>query len=1272
MANQIKVDVKVDDKGTTKKVGLEAKKTSENLNETAKSSKNLDRNMKGVTQQSANTTKNFSKMSQGMGGLVAIYATIAAQVFAVSAAFEFFKAAADLRVLKDSQVAYSSATGIGLQSLTKDIKAATDGMVGYKDAAQAAAIGVASGLSTAQIENLAAGAKNVSLLLGRDVTDSFNRLVRGVTKAEPELLDELGITLRLADATEKYAASINKNVKELSLYEKSQAIAVEVQDQLDKKYASVAASVELQTNAVTKLGTAFEKVTNPIREVLSSFVEPSAEFLTNNIKALTAALALLAIPVVKQIIPGLSDWATTAQESAAQASAALAEARAEMEALKQAQAELNQAGQDPRSAAQAALNGVKSKSSGITKLQSGTGQLTDREIKGLLRAAEAGKGAVTSMSKEMRRQYIAALREMAGESKTTSAKINNTFQTLKTSLGLKFKQIGVMWDATMAKMKKAAATFSSYANKAMKLAGFVGLILLVKDLAVEISQKFGMFKQDKTIEELAQQFDQVIDKLRTANKEFSKFAEIQKKFYEKNADLTKPNADGLAAIGNLISSNTSTFSEQFELMDKYNGMLKMTEAETSALTAAEKKLEAAQAAINRTLELRAKFEKEGDSYRAKNTNVTSEQAQAVKNAEQEIAAAMEGLRRRQEELNPSALEEYGLSYENVGEKVAEAQQEIKASAAGMAASLRAAKVETQEGGKDLLDLLDILKTTGTLTATDREKFDRLAKGLVNIGTSAGLAQARLDDLNRSFSKKMSSITEFTTSVTDSINQYEDLRSMYSKGGLLENEANSAEKIKEINEKLKVLNNLREQEIGLQLRSLRLELQKEKGIIGATKREQEALNRALKLADIESKRLDIQNKLKLAADATDVDQAKIEALMLQLDILNAQEEAIRRQQDVTLDTIDKMNDAFEGSFQSGLADLIKGKESSLKNVAAKIATSTLEAAADNLAGFLTDQILNRKKETPEEKMKNAMMEGGAYAAEEIRAAIEGRSSTNTGGGEAQGAAAKSTGGGVWSSVKKLGSDLWGSTGTRGENQAGNKDAEGREEILVVPGRGLKGLFNDLTLDFKELFSKDTPFLEGLGNLFANFGSNIGGLFTTLLGGLSGIFSSLFGSATSTASQVGMTFLSAVFSGMAAGAGTAGGTTGGTTTVPGTVTPSAPKIYTARYGGVFSDVPGYAVGGIAKGPQSGYPVTMHGTEAIVPLPNNKSIPVDLKGGGQQNNVTVNVSIASDGSKREDKQSDSTQGANLGTAIAAAVQQELQNQKRSGGILSPYGVA
>lgn len=44
----------------------------------------------------------------------------------------------------------------------------------------------------------------------------------------------------------------------------------------------------------------------------------------------------------------------------------------------------------------------------------------------------------------------------------------------------------------------------------------------------------------------------------------------------------------------------------------------------------------------------------------------------------------------------------------------------------------------------------------------------------------------------------------------------------------------------------------------------------------------------------------------------------------------------------------------------------------------------------------------------------------------------------------------------------------------------------------------------------------------------------------------------------------------------------------------------------------DSEGMSDGGIAKGPKSGYPTTLHGTEAVVPLPDGKTIPVNMDTG------------------------------------------------------------
>jgi hypothetical protein len=98
--NKVEIDVKVDDKGSTKKVGLGAKKASEGLDATAKSSRTADRNVKGLAQTASAGGKNFSKMAQGIsGGLVPAYAVLAANIFALSAAFNFLKNASDIGVL---------------------------------------------------------------------------------------------------------------------------------------------------------------------------------------------------------------------------------------------------------------------------------------------------------------------------------------------------------------------------------------------------------------------------------------------------------------------------------------------------------------------------------------------------------------------------------------------------------------------------------------------------------------------------------------------------------------------------------------------------------------------------------------------------------------------------------------------------------------------------------------------------------------------------------------------------------------------------------------------------------------------------------------------------------------------------------------------------------------------------------------------------------------------------------------------------------------------
>jgi phage-related minor tail protein len=95
--------------------------------------------------------------------------------------------------------------------------------------------------------------------------------------------------------------------------------------------------------------------------------------------------------------------------------------------------------------------------------------------------------------------------------------------------------------------------------------------------------------------------------------------------------------------------------------------------------------------------------------------------------------------------------------------------------------------------------------------------------------------------------------------------------------------------------------------------------------------------------------------------------------------------------------------------------------------------------------------------------------------------------------------------------------------------------------------------------------------------------------------------------------------------------------------------------------------FATGGIVTGPTLGLVGEGRYNEAVIPLPDGRSVPVDLGGmsdGMSGGPITVNVSVDAKGTE---VQGDNGQSAALGRAIAASVQAELIKQKRPGGLLA-----
>ena len=89
--------------------------------------------------------------------------------------------------------------------------------------------------------------------------------------------------------------------------------------------------------------------------------------------------------------------------------------------------------------------------------------------------------------------------------------------------------------------------------------------------------------------------------------------------------------------------------------------------------------------------------------------------------------------------------------------------------------------------------------------------------------------------------------------------------------------------------------------------------------------------------------------------------------------------------------------------------------------------------------------------------------------------------------------------------------------------------------------------------------------------------------------------------------------------------------------------------------------YATGGIATEPTYLVGEGRH-NEAVVPLPDGRSIPVDMNGGAGDNNVQININV--DGSQTNSF--DSEKGKALGKMIEAATMEVLMREKRPGGVL------
>ena len=1287
MARTAKVTVIIDDNGTMRLAEKSAKKLGATLDKTGKSTQSAQRGLRGTAEMSSNSTKNFAKQSQVMNGvLVPAYATLAAQIFALTAVFRFFQQAADLRVLTEGQLAYARSTGIALGSITSSLQEATQGQLAFRDAAQAASIGVAAGLTASQLQRLSTVATQASSALGRDLTDSFNRLIKGAIKAEPELLDELGIIVRLQEASENYARGLGKTANELSTFEKSQAVVNAVLEQGEDKFSKF----DIKVNQVNKAGKAFNDLLVDIQMNIAPFVELLSKAVAESGKFAAAIAGFAFAAPIRSLVPDARQFEEFNRQDIGRSmvGAGLVGDRdgqlepflngtfttANLREIEKALKDTNSKIVDNSDTAHKAVRGLA--------IQARASILHEAGV------MEKGMGG---FFKRMEAQFISARGTATG-----------AFASIRAAGTVAFTAIG-------------GAIASAF-----NIIAIAGLVYTLGQLV------YTYFKSADANEAFNERVRAGTEALKKQRKEIENIGKSL-------SDPKFSGSDGLQAVSNFLRTQEffGSLKPGEELISRED--IKSIEEATKALDEFNKRQtqsymsDAQRGAYGVGFGMGPTIE---GARLEKNARLTEEQRAAVERLNDSLETNAKHLRN-------SAVKDLPL--------VAKATEEITATQTRLAEIL-AMDTQTPKSLEDLREIVKQIRSGGFAslgpalkavteiapifqTAIDSsnefyksvtESANELSKGDIFKGLRSNLTDvifaiqkeidAGVNILGESTREAVSNILGFDVEIGPSMldpkvykKQIEGLKAGFD--SFYKNQfANEKERIR-------LNNQINSMYMGTDVnRRQKIQLQAELKILDVSE-------------DIRKKQLDLKT---LKTTTTDSDneqvallQERIRGLQKSLGIITDEANFQTRLLDIEKEKKDlRIKSSRETTAlkikELGIDRSIAGHEEKMAEIKAQQASLAEEQARSELQRVKSTEETNVNYET---ELANAQIALGLAIAKTEQVNMQNNAmfrqlALQEDLGRIQAKNLQLEG-------RRLDSQLGPQDSTLGGIRSANLDAEGfrnqaESKRREAQEQNLKQFEKDnLLLEAENLEKRaqvavyeasiQAKASQGLVN---SMREGLSGVFTTAAQGgsiktamlqfvdsfattlqdavVNSLVSSFMESAQIEQAMKSFTdslfaFISGQGGGLAslfgAGGGAIGGAGGSGGGLISSIVTGIGSLFGFRNGGIISARSGYysqmySSGGIAKGRDSGYPAILHGTEAVVPLPDGKKIPVQMQGSNSNvNNISVSVSVDQSGQTSTSvNNTDSTaQGRQFGEMISRAVQEELTIQSREGGLLN-----
>lgn len=248
MADMARSTDKVSDKLTDLNSGVRDVNTglgglNSTLTGTGSAANRASRALGNTSGSARGATRNFAALAMVTGPMPLLYGALASNLYVLKAAFDQLKMGDQLNRLEQFGSIVGAKTGTPIQSLAVALQEATGHAVSFEEAMRQASTAAAYGFDAKQISEFALVARRAAATLGVDMTDALNRVIKGVSKQEIELLDELGVTIRLNDAYAEYVKILNAantgityNIQGLTSFQKQQAYANAVVAESTKRF----------------------------------------------------------------------------------------------------------------------------------------------------------------------------------------------------------------------------------------------------------------------------------------------------------------------------------------------------------------------------------------------------------------------------------------------------------------------------------------------------------------------------------------------------------------------------------------------------------------------------------------------------------------------------------------------------------------------------------------------------------------------------------------------------------------------------------------------------------------------------------------------------------------------------------------------------------------------------------------------------------------------------------------------------------------------------